>query len=569
MTAVKKAVPLLLIILLLTANVIYWGSRKEGFHVDEMLSYEQVGNTDYPKPTYDRPGEPSINAWHSREYYEDYLVIDSDEAFDLSAFYHSARRNGVHPPLYLTLLGMFISAVSPGHFTKWSGISLNILFFILTLLVVYDLAKRLLKKEKLALLAVFLTGISVGIVSVAIFIRPYSMYIFFAAAFADIHVLMLEKNLQLRIPGKKRVFLGLGTALLFILGALTQYYFLVFAFFMCLGFWLILAFNRERRQLIEYTLTIAGSFAVYYALWPKVLRDIFTGERGAEAVSNFTGAEGGFFTDAVHYFREIDLQTTGGFFFLLAVLLVIAIVFRKIKERSARLRSPEGEENNISCSGTADETVPGEKRKKTVSLEWTEVLLLLFPVVCYVLLIAKVAPRFSGSTYKTARYIVCIFPCTILISMFFLEKIFLKVYSERIWKRIIWPVMVLFIIAGYLRSGVEYLYPGASEQLEQLSMYSDDRALVITERKYQSSNLNVYLTRQEAVYQTNYSGLSDISSAFSDEDDNEIVVYIFKGGKSAEEVLEILSQELNAAGLDYLFITAGYDRADVYVMKLR
>ena len=129
--------------------------------------------------------------------------------------------------------------------------------------------------------------------------------------------------------------------------------------------------------------------------------------------------------------------------------------------------------------------------------------------------------------------------------------------------------MVLFIIAGYLRSGVEYLYPGASEQLEQLSMYSDDRALVITERKYQSSNLNVYLTRQEAVYQTNYSGLSDISSAFSDEDDNEIVVYIFKGGKSAEEVLEILSQELNAAGLDYLFITAGYDRADVYVMKLR
>ena len=565
----KKAVPLLLIILLLVANVIYWGSRKEGFHVDEMLSYEQVGNTDYPKPAYDRPGEPSMNAWHSREYYEDYLVIDSDEAFDISAFYQSASRNGAHPPLYLTLLGMFISAVSPNHFTKWSGISLNILFFILTLLVVYDLAKRLLKKEKLALLAVFLCGISVGIASITIFIRPYSIYTFFTTAFADIHVLMLEKNLHLHITGKKRAFLWLGTALLFILGALTQYYFLVFAFFMCLGFWLILVFTRERRLLLEYTLTIAGSFAIYYSLWPKVLRDILTGGRGTEAISNFTGAEKGFFTDAVHYFWEIDLQTTGGLFLLLTALIVIATVVRKMKERSARLRSPEGEENKISCSGTANETVSEEKRKKPVSLVWTEVLLLLFSVVCYVLLIAKVAPRFSGNTYKTTRYIACIFPCTILFSMFILEKVFLHVYPERIWKLVIWPVLVLFMIAGYFRSGVEYLYPGASEQLEQLSMYSDDRALVITERKFQSSNLNVYLTRQKAVYQTNYSDLSDISSALSDEDDKEIVVYIFTGAKSAEEVLEILNHELNAAGFDYLFRTTGSQRAHVYMMKLK
>ena len=125
------------------------------------------------------------------------------------------------------------------------------------------------------------------------------------------------------------------------------------------------------------------------------------------------------------------------------------------------------------------------------------------------------------------------------------------------------------MIAGYFRSGVEYLYPGASEQLEQLSMYSDDRALVITERKFQSSNLNVYLTRQKAVYQTNYSDLSDISSALSDEDDKEIVVYIFTGAKSAEEVLEILNHELNAAGFDYLFRTTGSQRAHVYMMKLK
>ena len=51
----KNNVLLLFTIALLVGNIVFWGSQKEGYHVDEMFSYEQVGNTEYPKPTYNRP----------------------------------------------------------------------------------------------------------------------------------------------------------------------------------------------------------------------------------------------------------------------------------------------------------------------------------------------------------------------------------------------------------------------------------------------------------------------------------------------------------------------------------
>ena len=51
----KRMLTITLIVLLLLGNLIYWGSRKEGFHIDEMFSYEQVcQRTFYIVPACDR-----------------------------------------------------------------------------------------------------------------------------------------------------------------------------------------------------------------------------------------------------------------------------------------------------------------------------------------------------------------------------------------------------------------------------------------------------------------------------------------------------------------------------------
>lgn len=553
MSLMKKTIsslPLKLafVILLSVGNVIYWGTQKEGFHLDEMFSYEQVGNTEYPKPQFDRPDEPCMNTWHSREYYEDYLVISSDEAFDITAFYRSASKNDAHPPIYLVLLGMFISAVSPNHFTKWSGLALNIIFFILTLLVIYDISRRLLKKEKLALLAVFLSGISVGMVSTSVFIRPYMLLTLFVVAFVDIHIRMIGQKRQPQLSSRKRISQYIGLALLFIGGSLSHYYFLIFAFFLCLSYWLALFFAKERRPLWEYTLVIAGSFFAYLFMWPEFYRDLLFQQRGIEAAHNFVRGEDNYIRMVTHYFRQIDLQTMGGFFIALLAVVIVAVIIQKIRMRPVKLQS----------SGSEDRQ------------DWLMFVLLFFPVVCYVLVVARIAPYYPP-WLKATRYISCIYPLCTMMEIFLIMIIIHRYLNNRFLLSAIGPAMIILTSLGYLTGGVMYIYqgdPSIEDQMEQLSLYDNDRAVFVAETDFLVSGLNVYLVNHESVYQTNYSGIPNISDALEGYENDTLVLYISEE-ENAQEVIDILSRDLDATGCRHLFKTAGDASSDVFVMKLQ
>ena len=545
---------LALIIILLVGNVIYWGTQKEGFHLDEMLSYEQVGNTDYPKPQYDRPGEPCMDTWHGREYYEDYLVVSPDEAFDIIAFYWSASRNGSHPPLYLVLFGLFISAVSQNHFTKWSGLALNIVFFVLSLIIVYDISKRLLKKEKLALLTVFLSGVSVGMVSISMFIRPYMLLTLFIVAFSDIHVRLLEQDRQSKSSSKERVSLYIALALVFIGGALSHYYFLIFAFFLCLVYWLSLLLAKERRSLIRYTLIITGSFCVYLCMWNNFLRDFFLEKRGREAFHNFLWAVGDYVSVVTNFIRQINLQTMGGYFIRLFVVLVVAVIIKKFWIWS------------VSDVSTAKDENQKERKGKLITVDWLMFGLLSFSILCFLLLIARVAPSYHP-LMKEDRYIACAFPLCTLLEVFLINK--LSRHFFVVSRILIWSAVVFLTLLGYITSGVKYLYPGATDQLDQLKLhYYNDRAVFVSEVDYLGSVLNVYFTNHEAVYQTDFAGIPKIADALEDYENDTLVLYISQD-ENVEDVIALLSEDLDVTECDHLFQTSGNDKTDVYIMKLR
>ena len=555
------------VIILTVSNVIFWASQKEGFHVDEMFSYEQVGNTEYSKPEFDRPEEPCLNFWHSRAYYEDFLKISGDELFNISGFYESAYKNGAHPPLYLVLLGMVISLVSPDHFSKWSGIVLNIVFFILTLLTLYDLAKRVFGKKKTACLAVLLSGLSVGVVSIAVFIRVYMMLTFFTVAWVDLHIRMMECEQKLIETPKKRVLCYIQLALTFIFGSLSHYYFLIFAFFVSFWYWIILLIVKERRLLIEFTLVLLGSFTVFLLLCPKVLNDLFLGVRGVEAINNFWETESGYAQEVVHYFREIDKQTTGGFFAFLVLAALFVFFVKQMKALSLSLRLGKTDHIQIRYSCPRKAAVPEETREISIPMEWVMVLLIAISSICYVLLIAKIAPTLYGEPLKTTRYIACVFPCAVILVVFCIDRVLLRLFPFQVLRKIAWPLLVLMVSAGYLTSGVMYLYPGTQEQLEQLSLYSVDRAVMVTEAPYNISNLNVYFTIHKATYQTNQAGLSDISATFADIPDEEIVVYISIETEDTTVVLSTLLHQINVKECRYLFQTTGSNQTDVYLLK--
>ena len=51
-------------------------------------------------------------------------------------------KEDVHPPIYYLLLELICSMLFIDNFTKWSGLILNIIFFVLTICMLYLLAKK-------------------------------------------------------------------------------------------------------------------------------------------------------------------------------------------------------------------------------------------------------------------------------------------------------------------------------------------------------------------------------------------------------------------------------------------
>ena len=92
----KIVITLLIIIISLgVITRIYIGSKKEYLQIDEgysygLMNYEQIDLT---------KKDDLYNNWHTKEYYKDYLSINSEEALDFMPVYEN-QKNDVHPPFY-------------------------------------------------------------------------------------------------------------------------------------------------------------------------------------------------------------------------------------------------------------------------------------------------------------------------------------------------------------------------------------------------------------------------------------------------------------------------------------
>ena len=559
---------IVIIIALLTGNVLFWASKKEGFHLDELYSYNQIANTDYSKPEFDRPNEPFLNSWHDRSCYEDFLTVDKDEAFNVSAFYESASRNGAHPPLYLTLFGIFVSAFSPDNFTKWSGITFNIIFYILTLLVLYDLSANVMKNRKAAIISVILYGGSICAVSTVLFIRVYMMLTFFTVSYFDLHIHLLNKELDTSCPIRKRLPAYIGIIIALILGALSQYYFVVLAFFVGLMYFLILLASKKNRLLVEYILINLTALSLYIAIWPNFFRDLLSGPRGPEAIGNLKKSPDQFGVQFGHYLSEIDEHLTGGKGILLLLIIAVLLLIKIVKIYAVRIVVEKDASFELSCDRSANEKSADMSGKIKLGKEYLLVLFITLPTICYLFLITRIAPILLYDLYKDIRYLFNIIPLFIVINVFFIVKVFHKFYNRRSYKIASAILLIALTILAYSTKDVDYLYKGADDQMKQLEPFSNCRAVYVADYNHFSTNSIVYFTKNKAVYTTTPKDISTLEEAFEGADDERILLYLNDKIDGSEYVLDLIMKELNAKGKVQLFKTVGLFEADVYLLEL-
>ena len=108
------------ILFLQLAVIFYFCNQKEGYHYDEYYSYYSSNKTYGLSPT-DRQ-------WKSTEEIISEFQVQKGEEFRFGLV-KEMQSFDVHPPLYYYVLHG-VCSLFPGVFTKWTGLGINIFFFL-------------------------------------------------------------------------------------------------------------------------------------------------------------------------------------------------------------------------------------------------------------------------------------------------------------------------------------------------------------------------------------------------------------------------------------------------------
>lgn len=391
-------------------TAVYFCCQKQGFHEDEFYTYYSTARTNGLII--------EDNAWMERDAYFNEFVVLEGQGFQYGLV-RLVQSWDVHPPVYYWIFHT-VSSFFPGQFSKWFGLSINLAAFGLSMFLLRALALKVTgRNEKLTLLVCLFYGFTPAVMSSVVFIRMYALLTVFVYLCALLHMGVVERDrkssgsLLEGAPGeeeKRRAEkLSFGKFLLPLMavtyfGFLTQYYYFIFLFFMAFAFCLYLLWrDRNLWNCIRYGGSLAIAFVFAYLTYPSCLGQMFRGQRGAQATSNFFDLSNTL--ERIAFFWELmDEYVFGRILLPLLILLLIMIVFM-VGKRYAKAREEREKQ---------EEYKPSEKRRLTeieaVLNEWwrnNAVWWILFLTTAgYFLAVSKTALLLGNTSvrYQTPIY---------------------------------------------------------------------------------------------------------------------------------------------------------------------
>ena len=376
----KKSVLVLILTIIILIQILarmYVGFQKEYFHIDESYSYSLMN---YDKIDITN-NEDFYNNWHTKDYYIDYLSINEQEKWDWRPVYEN-QKNDVHPPLYYLLLRIAAS-FTINDFTKWTGIILNIIISVFSSILVYLIAEKLFKNQKMALLTCLVTGLTIGALETTAFIRMYELANFFVLLISYLHIRLYSKK---EITIKDLLFIGLSI----LLGSLTHYYVIIYTAIIFIIFVIKYILNKEYKNLIKYILCFAIAAIMSLAIFPYSLTHIFGGYRGQEARSNLLNPEN-VFANLALYLYILSKNLLGNLVVPVIILYTILVISK--------------------------ERIKKERNKNELNI-------ILIPTVVYFILVAQI------SAYKELRYIMPILSTAMICVIYTIYSLLKQYFSE-------------------------------------------------------------------------------------------------------------------------------------------
>lgn len=477
-------------LLLIVATMFTFIAQKEGFHEDEIYSYGS-SNSKYSdifyasgdrdatnrvvneyiiednfKDTYENykyykkhPDEfkkiedekisSELPVWKTPDEAKDYLIVSEDERSNyISPYYHQTR--DVHPPLFYFLVHLS-SSIFTDTFTKYSIFIINLVFLLATCLVLRKIL-ILYNREKLIIPATLLYGLSMGAISMTIFLRMYAMLTFFITLYFYI-TLKISKN-DYKITKGTATLLVITT----VLGFLTQYYFCIFALPAFLLMVVRMLNLKKIKEAVKYSICHIISAAVGLLLFPSAIDHIFNSSRGIGSTSGLS-----FFTQ----FEVMIQRITYAFSIhrvigVLLFLMIVAYIFIRCIEKN---------------------DLPEEKGTKLFNI-----FIFVIPTVVYIALVSKLSPNLDEKTM--IRYITPVLPIMAISFLVFSEKLLfsLNLLKENTKNIVIYAIVLIMTVSGLLASSPCYLYRGYNKYLEVAEEYKDLNYLYVYDNYFTHLN---------------------------------------------------------------------------------
>ena len=449
----KIMIILVIIIILQLIYKIYVDYTKEDFFIDEIYSYGLMNNEE--AFIFDR--DDFKNNWHSGQYFNNYLTINSEEVWNLSSVYNNQVED-VHPPLYYLLLRISATLTING-FTKWTGLILNLVIFTFGALMMFKIGKTLFKSQVYSLLLVTLYGFSLFSTQNTTFIRMYQLL--------ELQLLMLVywhlKNFNKDLTKLELLKLGI----LVITGFLTHYYYAVFAVGVYIVSMLQYIKEKQWKNILKYNVTLIVAGLLIIGIFPACLSHIFKGYRGKESINNFTykGNPKKIWNRTISYLKIIkeNMFNINVEYMIVGVLMLIPVILLKKRKLNDRI------------------------------------MYLVVPVLIYILIISKSSP------FIDLRYVISIIVFIVILLVYLLKNgLQALVKDRRIVLTIMLVIVTIYSIPTLHNKKFEYIYYGNKEKIEKINQYKSIPCIylyndVSIEYNKFASNIN-YLRMFDNVY---------------------------------------------------------------------
>lgn len=234
------------------------------------------------------------------------ISVNPDNRFAFSEVIQNQEED-VHPPLYYLALNIIMS-VFAGNFSKWLGISLNLVFSIVTLCAIFYLFFRIDNSNDKYIMSL-VAGLAYAVMPCAIsnnmLTRMYVLSSMWTVLFACLIVELIRDNDCSR---KKYTVITILGAVICFASFLTHYFCLVMAFFLTAFYTIyqLLVIKKNILRLFVLDITLVVSILLGIAAYPASLNHIFRGYRGQETIESLAGSS---FFEPLEYFIPVVNQT--------------------------------------------------------------------------------------------------------------------------------------------------------------------------------------------------------------------------------------------------------------------